>query len=278
MTDDADVAADPWQRPLYSPGGGDAFVYFVVFGADADLLEVSTDEHRVHDVPEGVDAHELGPDWVQSFFEPPMGDELRARDPESAAEAEQAESCIVVTGTVDDPPTLDYLRDVIGITTAALDTGGSAVLSLQTLDLFDPQRWRDEVFDGDRTLVHRLVALLVSAEQADDDGDDADDPAETETETEAEDGTDGDTTWWVHTRGLRLFGRPDLSIRGVAADDLDLVHQLVHALVAQLARGLVIDDGMTMDIGGEVGVLSFERRGHVDDPDFNNEHLEITRG
>ena len=40
----------------------------------------------------------------------------------------------------------------------------------------------------------------------------------------------------------------------------------------------MIDDGMTMDIGGDVGTLQFERRGDVTDPDFNNEHLEIRRG
>jgi hypothetical protein len=270
VSDHPTADPDEWSRPLFTPGGGDAFVYFVVFGADGDLLEISTDEHRVDEVPDGVDAHELGPDWVQSFFDEPMGGQLRARDPDTAAESERAESCIVVTGTVADPPTLDYLRNVIGIATAALDTGGIGVLSLQTLDLFDPDRWRTEVFDGGAALAHRLVALLVSAED-DRDEDDGDQPGD------AADGREP-STLWVHTRGLRVFGRPDLSIRGVAPLDLELVNQLVNALVAQLARGLVIDDGMTMDIGGDVGALRFDRRGHVDDPDFNNEHLEITRG
>lgn len=266
MSDLPAPAPDLWDRPLFTPGGGDAFVYLVVFGADADLLEISTDEHHVDEVPDGIDAHELGVDWVQSFFDPPMGDQLRERDPDTAALAEQAESCIVVTGTVSDPPTLDYLRNVIGIATAALDTGGVAVLSLQTLDLFDPDRWRAEVFDADRTLSHRLVALLVSEEDEDEEeaGDEDDDAGPVPTR-------------WVHTRGLRVFGRPDLSIHGVAADELELVNQLLNALVAQLARGLVIDDDMVMDIGGDVGTLRFERRGHLDDPDFNNEHLEITR-
>jgi hypothetical protein len=265
MTDAHAEVPDLWDRPLFTPGGGDAFVYFVVFGADADLLEISTDEHHVDEIPDGIDAHELGPDWVQSFFEPPMGDQLRARDPDTAAEAEQAETCIIVTGAVSDPPTLGYLRNVIGLATAALDTGGAAVLSLQTLDLFDPERWRAEVFETDRTLPHRLVALLVSDEDVDDGQNDDDVAAE------------HDPLLWVHTRGLRTFGRPDLSIHGVAPDELELINQLLNALVAQLARGLVIDDGMTMDIGGDVGTLRFDRRGHVDDPDFNNEHLEITR-
>jgi len=119
-------------------------------------------------------------------------------------------------------------------------------------DLFDPDRWRDEVFDTDRTLAHRLVTTLVSDEE------------------------DGADALWVHTRGLRVFGRPDLSVHGVRPDQLATANQLVGALVGQSARGLVIDDGMVMDVGGEVGTLTFTRRGHLDDPDYNNEHLEIT--
>ena len=68
---------DPWGRPLFTPGGGDAFISFVVFGADAALLEISTEEHRVDEVPAGVDAHEMGPDWVRSLFDPPLGDQIR---------------------------------------------------------------------------------------------------------------------------------------------------------------------------------------------------------
>ena len=250
---DPDVAAtaDLWSRPLWTPGGGDPFVYFVVFGADADLLEVDGDLHRVDEVPDGIDAHELGPDWVASFFEPPMGEQLRLTDPETAEACEATESCIVVTGTVDDPVTLDYLRNSIGITTAALDTGGTGVLSLQTLTLYGPDTWRTEVFDAGRTLAHRLVTILYSDE--DDTG-----------------------RLWVHTRGLRVFGRPDLSMHGVGSEALETTGTLFNALTAELSRGLVIEDGMRMAISDELGSLRFERRGDPDDPDFNNEHLEIT--
>lgn len=253
---------DPWDRPLFTPGGPDAFISFVVFGADAALLEISTEEHRVDEVPDGVDAHEVGPDWVRSLFDPPLGDQIRLSDPATAALAEQAETCIVVTGSVADPSTLDYLRNSIGIATAALDTGGVGVLNLQTFTLFDPERWRSTVFDADRTLVHRLVAILYS------DGPD-NRPA-------PPDEAGADDRLWVHTRGMRVFGRPDLSVHDVAPESFEPTVDLLNALIAQLARGLVIDDGMTMEIGGELGTLTFELRGHVDDPDFNNEHLEIT--
>ena len=259
-TTDDPAPADPWARPLFSPGGGDALISFVVFGTDADLLEITTEEHRVDEVPTGVDAHELSPEQVLAFFDPPLGALIRERAPETAELAEDSETAIVVTGSVTDPPTLDYLRNAIGIATAALDTGGVGVLDLSTFTLFDPDRWRSTVFEADRTLAHRLVSILSSA------GPDnrADDDADTDRR-------------WVHTRGLRVFGRPDLSIHDVEPDAFETAIELVNVLIAQLARGLVIDDGMTMDVGGELGTLTFVRGGAMDDPGFNNEHLEIIR-
>lgn len=252
----------PWARPLFSPGGGDALISFVVFGADAALLEITTEEHRVDEVPPGVDAHELSPEQVLAFFDPPLGPLIRESDPETAALAEESETAVVVTGSVTDPPTLDYLRNSIGIATAALDTGGVGVLNLSTFTLFDPERWRSTVFDADRTLAHRLVAILYS--------DGPDNRALTGDERNSD-------RRWVHTRGMRVFGRPDLSVHEVEPDAFDPTVELVNVLIAQLARGLVIDDGMTMDVGGDLGTLTFEHGGAVDDPDFNNEHLEITR-
>ena len=264
-----DAPVDPWARPLHTPGGGDAFIAFVVFGADAELLEITTEEHRVDEVPPGVDAHELSPEQVRSFFDPPLGPLIRESDPETAALAEESDLGIVVTGTVTDPSTLDYLRNSIGIATAALDTGAVGVLDLQTFTLFDPERWRETVFDADRTLPHRLVSILYSA-GPDNRSLGTDDAAD------AHDDAAADDRLWVHTRGLRVFGRPDLSVHDVEPDSFTTVVELVNVLIAQLARGLVIDDGMAMDVGGDLGTLTFTLGGDVDDPDFNNEHLEIT--
>ena len=50
---------------------------------------------------------------------------------------------------------------------------------------------------------------------------------------------------------------------------------MFNALIVELARGLVIHDGMRMGISDELGALDFAVRGDLDDPDFNNEHVEI---
>jgi hypothetical protein len=250
-----DAADDRWSRPLWSPGGGDAFIYLVVFGGDAALLDIDTERYRVDEVPEGLDAHELDDTWVARFLDSPIGEQVSATDPATTDAALACDSCIVLTGTVADPPSLAYLRSAIGITAAALDTGGVAVLNLPTFHLAPADEWRTSVFDADGGVLPHFVTNLVSLPEDD----------------------DPDGPLWLHTRGLRTFGRPDLSIADVDRRDLDQSADLVTALANQLARGLVIDDGSTMAIGGEIGTLRFDLRGHLDDPNFNNVHLAITR-
>ena len=241
-------------RPLFTPGGDDALIYFVVFGTDASRLAISREAHLVDEIPDGVDAHQLGREFVESFFEAPMGDVLREQDPELAAAALACTTCLVITGEVADPPTLAYLRNCVGVVTAALDAGGVAVLSLQSFGLFSPERWRADIFGTGLDAATQLAVILYSEE---------------------EDGPAPAGSIWVHTRGMRVFGRPDLSIRGVPADELDIAAKVVNVLITNQAKGLRIQDGAVMEVGPPLDMLAFRLRGHHDDPDFNNLHLEV---
>ncbi len=252
--DEAIEPADAWQRPLHEPGGGDAFVYLVLFGPDLDRLEVSAERHRVEEVPETLELLVQGPGAVEAFLEPPMGDLLREDQPELVDRAAATEHCLVLAGSIPDPPDLHYLRATIGIATAALDVGAVAVYNLQSFGFFSPNAWHERVFAPDVPDAKDWVVLLSS-----------DDDERTD-----------DGQLWLHTRGLRVFGRPDLSLAGVGPDDVDTASRLLSVLIEQQVRGLVIPDDSVMDLGETLGQLTFRHRGHLDDPDFNNTHLEIT--
>jgi hypothetical protein len=247
------AALDAWQRPLHEPGGGDAFIYLVLFGPDLDRLEVSTERHRVEEVPETLELLVQGSSAVEAFLEPPMGDLLREDQPDLVERALATEHCLVLAGAVPDPPDLHYLRTVIGIATAALDVGAVAVYNLQSFGFFSPNAWHERVFAPDVPDPKDWVVLLSS---------DDDERAEV-------------GQLWLHTRGLRVFGRPDLSLTGVAPDDLDTASRLLSVLIEQQVRGLVIPDDSVMDLGETLGQLAFRLAGHPDDPDFNNTHLDI---
>ncbi|HEY4939418.1 MAG TPA: hypothetical protein VIJ69_10335, partial [Actinomycetota bacterium] len=77
-----------------------------------------------------------------------------------------------------------------------------------------------------------------------------------------------EATVWLHTRGLRAFGRPDVSIRNVPQDAMPAASELCNRLIESQAFGRVIPDG---PIEGMVAHTT----GSFEDPDFDNVHIEL---
>lgn len=230
------MSASDWGRPHFETGGGDAFVFYVIYGGGLDELELSAKKYRTHGLPEGVEAfgQKRGdPGSAFELCEGLFGDMLAAEMPAVAESVKKADRCTVVRGEVSDPPTLEFLRDTIGVATALLDRG-AALLDAQAFRWFDPKTWRAEIFEPDAPAPNNHVTILESPEE------------------------DGLT--WVHTRGMRKFGRPDLSVRAVPAEHRESVHALVNRLIELQALGGVIPD----------------TTGSLDDPEFNNVHVELS--
>lgn len=215
-----------WEREYYQPDEGDAALSYLVFGELKADMEVEAKTYRTSGPPEGVDMElfsraEHG-EWFESLVEGYAG-VLLSEDPELETAAKAAPTVALIDGTVDDPETLDYLRDTIGVVTALLDAGGVAVFDAVALRWWSPAEWRETIFEpaGPEPIEH--VTLLASEEE------------------------DG---FWMHSRGLAKFGRPDLSARGLAEGDLDTFAGLFESLVVTLAGGAVIPDGQRIRIGG----------------------------
>jgi hypothetical protein len=80
-------------------------------------------------------------------------------------------------------------------------------------------------------------------------------------------GSEEDTVW-IHSRGLRAFGRPDVSIRNVPQDAMAAASELCNRLIETQAYGAVIPDG-------PVEGMTAHTTGTLEDPDFNNVHIEL---
>ena len=262
---DARVTANDRAETDVHPISEDAaFVFFVAFGADPDEIDVSTERHRVEDVPEELEIALTGRDTVLGFFAPPIGDLLREDSPDLVELASSVGTCIIISGGFEDPLDLEYLRNSIGVATAMVDAGAVAIYNLQNFTLFSANEWRREIFKPDRPPTEAFVRVLWS-----------DESDEHETNDEAEHLGERPATVWVHTRGLRTFGRPDLSVRGVPVKDRERAGKFCSLVADQLVRGLDIADGAQMDIGVGLGAVTFSRGGDINDPDFNNVHLEV---
>ena len=216
----------PWEREYYQPEAGDANLSYLVFGELKADVEVDAKTYRTSGPPKGVDmelfSREEHGEWVESLFEGYAG-ALLSEDAGLETSAKSAPTVALLSGVVEDPETLDYLRDTVGVVTALLDEGGVAVFDAVALRWWSPAEWRETIFEPATAEPIEHVVLLASEE---DDG------------------------FWLHSHGLAKFGRPDLSAHGLSGDDLETYAGLFESLVTMLASGAVIPDGQRLRIDG----------------------------
>ena len=245
---------EEWTRPRYVPGGGDPFLMYFVFGGLPEGIACSRERHRTTGLPDGVRAWKKTrrehADWFEPWEGGYFGKQLAASGLQDAVRA--APEAIVIQGSVPDPSDLLYLRDCIGVVTALVESGGVAVCDPQILHWWTPADWRDTIFLPDAARPLRHAVILTSDEQ------------------EASDRT------WYHTRGMRKFGRPDLSVREVPASFGPAVIDLCERFVEMQAFGAIVPDGQAVRMSSLPAGLVCRLAGDLDDPDFNNLHLQLT--
>jgi hypothetical protein len=236
-----------WPRTYYEPGGGDANLFYKVHGRFAEAPEVSRSKYRTDGVPAGCDlqlythadeVHTMGLEygWIAHQF--------RDEHPALCKQVLASEQCLVLRGEIEDPPTLDYFRDAVGLVMALLDAGGIAVFDPHMFKWWNAEEWRTHAFEPDGAVPRHHAVILVSDD-------------------------------WYHTRGMRKFGRPDLSIHGVTAKLSAGVEDLCNRMIEMQAFGAVIPEGQPIKMKGLPAGWRCHHGGDLDDPDFNNRHIEI---
>lgn len=241
-----------WARPHYQDGGASPFLFYVVFGSRIDKLALSRGRHRCDAVPQGLDVQLYGPDQLDvtdSFRAGFLWDELQASDPELAALVAAQTSCVVLRGTVNDDQSLNYFRNTIGLLQALMESGGVATYDPQSFKWWSPGSWTTDIFDPGQPLPLRHTAILASEE--------------------------GNGSHWFHTRGLRKFGRPDLSIHDVSKSHQDAVMDLLNRFIEFQAFGGLIAEHQAVRMASLPPGMLCVHGGDEDDPDFNNTHVEI---
>jgi len=240
-----------WPRPRFEAGGGDAFVFFAAYGEFSSDLQVSGESYRTAGIPAGIDVRKLNrnqsPDFP--FTSGPIEQLLQPAQPALFAEIQRVPECLIIQGVVRDPANLDYLRDTVGLATYFLDNGGVAIIDPQQFKLYDPQTWRKEIFEPEPPKVGNHVVILFSDEP------------------------NGDR--WFHTRGLRKFGRPDLSMHDVPANHERGVIEMFDRFILLQAEGGRIAEGEEIRMPFLPLGLTCHHGGSHDDPAYNNVHIEI---
>jgi len=131
-----------------------------------------------------------------------------------------------------------------------LDIGGSVILDPQTLSLLDADAWRRKYLVRDGAPIRNHLLILCDGESVPDRS-------------------------WIHTRGMRKFGRPDISIRQVPDRAVDRAGLLCENLVELEALGAHFSDGQRLDIEGVPNGVVVHLGGGLDDVRFNNTYVEF---
>lgn len=254
---------DPWERRFLQPGGGTPLLHYFVFGAAPEALRLTPGSYRTDGIPEGVEVvsmtreSEQGAQIFASFAgeDTVFASDLRRRYPELVEAIRDAPTVVAVSGELDeDPSDLRYLQRVTGVLLALLDAGGVAVMDTQAFRWWNKRELQEQLFEPDDPQVLRRVMLIASPEP------DA-----------------GPDRLWMHTRGMRKFGRPDLSIHGVAESERTAAAEMLSRFMLIQAYGGVIPEGQPVAMPGLPEGLTCQHAGHIDDPAFNNAHVEIKR-
>ncbi len=156
---------------------------------------------------------------------------------------------MVISTDIGDQDTLDYLRNLVGLITYFLDNGGVCVYEPQRFKWWAPDEWTENIFADKEPKIFQHTTILASKQE--------------------------NGNLWYHTRGLRLFARPDISVHDVTDELAENVHEMINRFIEFQALGGIIEDGGNIKMKGLPKSMWCEHKGNEDDPDFNNKHVEI---
>jgi hypothetical protein len=246
-------SVENWPRPYYRPGGGDAFLFYVIYGPVPQDLSISGGKYRCDGIPEGIQISSYGPtsdpEVSGTFRSGYLWDEFQRSNAKLAKEVANQSECLVIQGTISDPSDLNYLRNVVGFVVWCLDRGSLAIFDPQMFKWWTPSEWRTWMFEPASAVPTHHIMILAS---------------------EDENGTE-----WFHTRGMRKFGRPDFSVHRVRPDLRDAIIDLLNRFIEFQAFGGIIDEGQEIKMRSLPTGMTCVHQGNLDDPDFNNVHVEI---
>jgi len=233
-------------------------VWYQIYGHFPDTIAISRSQYRCAGVPLGIEIvnqRRPGRDEIATGFltRPLFTDSLKHDFPKLASIVESAPECTMLRGEVPDSPNLDYLRDIVGLVTWFFDNGAVAVLDAQTAVWYDGDKWRREIFEPGGMVPNRYAVVVSSEDKI------------------------GSNTnvFWLHTRGLRKFARPDLSWHAVPKLNREAAIGLCCQLIETQALGAVIADGQRLMLRSLTNAVTCHNAGSLDDAEFNNMHVEI---
>ena len=241
------------ERRYYQDIGYKPFLFFIIFGVSGEDLEVSREKHKVDELPAGLDirtfTREMHGEWIDGWFTGAYESVLRKADSALFESCRNSDECTVLQGYVKKDSTLDYMKNVIGIIQAFIDKGALGILDPQTITLYSPEQWTDRFFDKDVNAQNHVMILY----------------------------SEEDNGYWLHTRGMAEFGRPDIGIDGVPEEKVHDYEQLINQMIYYGGQGVFFEkDTRLHTFDGKAFVVHPEFVNDFENEDYNNAYYNVT--
>lgn len=241
------------ERKYYHDIDYKPFLFFAVFGVEQDNLQVSTEKHHVDEIPEGLDLRcinrENNNDYIENFFQGAIGDIMKEKNKGLYDKCHAQDKCVIIQGEVEKDSTLDYMRNVIGVIEALVENGATGILDLLTFSLISPEEWTKRFFEKEVNALNHVLILI-----SEDNG-----------------------SYWLHTRGMSEFGRPDISMENVTEDKLEEYKRIVDQIIYFGGEGAVLKETVKIHTApNESYMVNAEFVNDFQNDDFNNAYYKIS--
>lgn len=241
-----------WDRKYFEKPLNNPFIFYIVHGNFTADFNIFPSKYRSAGLPKGIELMKYSPskhpEVVKSFLEGYVWTNFKKENPGLSNQISSSKECFIISGEIADTSNLNYLRDIVGVITYLLDNGGISVYDPQAFTFFGKTDWAEKIFNPNGSVPRNHVMILVSEENG---------------------------TKWYHTRGLRKFGRPDLSIHNVPEKYEEQVTDLIGRFIEYQGFGGIIPDGQKITMKSLPEGMWCKNEGDFEDLDFNNKHVEI---
>ncbi|MBQ6367840.1 MAG: hypothetical protein IJJ30_04750 [Erysipelotrichaceae bacterium] len=244
---------DTQKREHYQERGYKPFLFYVVFGTSGKDLEVSASRHHADGLPAGLSMQALSRKdnaaYIEGFFAGAVGNILKGTAPELYEKCKNTDDCVILKGEVEEHRTLDYMRNVIGILQALLEQGGVGVLDLMTFTLYSPEDFKERFFEKEVNAQNHAFILASKEKEG----------------------------YWLHTRGMAAFGRPDYSLHVSEEDPFEEYKDILDQMIYYGGQGVFFDGEYRLHThSGKTYRVSARYVEDFNNDDFNNAYSEVT--
>ena len=242
-----------YERPYYVDINYHPLIYYVIFGVKDEELKISRERHFVEEVPEDITismlTRESDDEYMEALLEGAIGSILQEDKPELYDQIMTSDTWALISGEVAQDADLSYMKNLIGIVQAFVETGAFCVLDLQTFGMYSAKEWTDAIFAPEFNACSHVKILVSEME---------------------------DKTFWLHTRGIRKFGRPDVGIEHVKEEDMKDAVDIMNKMIYYSSLGVFFDKSFKIRIQQGVSyILNPTFVNDFDNPDYNNAYFSI---